>query len=97
MNRGELERQIAKQTDLPLWVVNAVITGFLEVTLATVKRGEQVMVRGFGAFVPRIKSAAKKKNPRSGEPMRIPKRKTMVFLPSAQAKEKLNGRRRSTH
>lgn len=95
MNRGELEKQIAKRTDLPIWAVNAVITAFFEVMITSIKKGDQVTVRGFGTFVSRMKSASKKPNPRTGVLMKIPKRRTVVFLPSSQMKERLNGRRRT--
>lgn len=94
MNRGELVQSVANKTELPVTTVDVVLTATLEVIALTIRTEEDVSIRGFGRFIPRWRVATVKINQRTGERNRIPKRLSMVFLPSPQLKERLNGRRR---
>jgi len=50
----------------------------------TVKNGERVSVQRLGAFELRELKDKKIKNPRTGEKMRIPVRRKVVFTPNRQ-------------
>ena len=93
MTRGELAKIISDRTGVPASTVDTVLTSMIEVITLTIATGEEVSIRTFGRFVPRGKSAATKANPRTGAPMVIPARKTVVFFPSTKMKDRLNGRR----
>lgn len=96
MNRQELAEAISNETDLPVTTVDSVIGAMIKVVTLTVKVGEEVNIRTFGRFVPRDRVATTKMNPRTGESHRIPKRRSIVFLPTGSMKGRLNGRRRRT-
>ena len=90
MNRSDLIRMVSRQIDEPQWVVEKTIDGIVDVIAMAMVSEENVTVAGFGRFESRVKSAAVKPNPRTGEPMEVPKRVTVVFLPSRKLKTRLN-------
>lgn len=94
MNRGELVQAVANKTGVPVTTVDVVLGAVLEVITLTIRTEEEVSIRSFGRFQPRWRVATVKINQRTGERNRIPKRLSVVFLPSSQLKERLNGRRR---
>ena len=70
------------------------IAGIVETVLETIKetleRGERVKISGFGNFEVRRKKERKGRNPRTGESIKIPERKVLVFKPSQVLKKALN-------
>lgn len=95
VTRGELAEFISDDTDLPITTVESVLGSFMKIVTLTVSNDEEVSLRTFGKFVPRTRSGSTKKtNPRTGEPMKIPPRRSVVFFPSTTMKQRLNGRRR---
>lgn len=94
MYRTELTRAISHRTGYSIAVVDEILQAFIEVTISTVKAGENVTIRGLGRFVPRRKVAQVKNNPRvPGEKIKVPARTTAVFYPSDSMKEELNAPR----
>lgn len=94
MYRTELTRAISYRTGYSIAVIDEVLQAFIDVTIETIKAGEQVSIRGFGRLVPRRKVAQAKNNPRvPGEKIKVPARTTAVFYPSDSMKEELNAPR----
>jgi DNA-binding protein HU-beta len=94
MYRTELTRAISDRTGYSIAVIDEVLQAFIDVTIGTIKAGEQVSIRGFGRLVPRRKVAQVKNNPRvPGEKIKVPARTTAVFYPSDSMKEELNAPR----
>ncbi len=56
----------------------------------TLQRGERVELRGFGAFSTSIQKARISRNPRTGEKINTPKKKTIHFKMSKDLFKKLN-------
>ena len=56
----------------------------------TLKRGERVELRGFGVFYSNIQKARISRNPRTGEKVSTPKKKTIHFKMSKDLFKKLN-------
>ena len=57
---------------------------------STLKRGERVELRGFGVFYSNIQKARISRNPRTGEKVSTPKKKTIHFKMSKDLFKKLN-------
>lgn len=47
-----------------------------------IKRGERIIIHGFGTFELVTRRAKKGRNPRTGEPVAIPPRRAVKFKPS---------------
>ena len=56
----------------------------------TLKRGERVELRGFGVFSTRIQKARISRNPKTGEKVNTPKKKTIHFKMAKDLFKKLN-------
>ena len=56
----------------------------------TLKRGERVELRGFGAFSTNIQKARISRNPKTGEKVNTPEKKTIHFKMSKEMFKKLN-------
>ena len=58
----------------------------------TLERGENVKLTGFGNFRVRDKSTRLGRNPKTGEPMKIPARRVVTFKGSPILRTKMNGK-----
>ena len=56
----------------------------------TLKRGERVEIRGFGVFSTNIQKARISRNPKTGEKVNTPEKKTIHFKMSKDLFKKLN-------
>ena len=56
----------------------------------TLKRGERVELRGFGVFSSKIQKARISRNPKTGEKVNTPAKKTVHFKMSKEMFKKLN-------
>jgi DNA-binding protein HU-beta len=90
MNRSDLIAEIAERQNLPATTVEEVLDAFTSLTLETLQQGEQVAIRSFGKFVPRVRKAVTRMNPRTQEPISVPETRSVGFVPSLKLKERLN-------
>jgi integration host factor subunit beta len=54
------------------------------------KSGEKVEIRGFGSFTVRQRGPREARNPKSGEIVRIPEKKTPFFKTGKELKDRVN-------
>jgi len=59
-----------------------VVDGFLNAVKQALAQGQGIEIRGFGTFKVRQRKARMARNPRTGEPVRVPARISPVFKPS---------------
>ena len=57
---------------------------------STLKRGDRVAIRGFGVFSTHIQKARISRNPKTGEKVNTPEKKTIHFKMSKDLFKKLN-------
>ena len=57
---------------------------------STLKRGERVELRGFGIFHSKTQKASIRRNPRTGEKVNVPQKKTIHFKMAKDLFKKLN-------
>ena len=60
---------------------------------STLKRGERVELRGFGIFSSKIQKARISRNPKTGEKVNTPEKKTIHFKMAKDLFNKLNNER----
>ena len=84
MTKADLVERVAKAVGprLSKKECGMVVEAFLASVQETLVRGEGIEIRGFGTFKVRHRKARKARNPRTGEPVEVPPRKTPVFQPS---------------
>lgn len=52
--------------------------------------GDRVEIRGFGSFTIRLREAREARNPKSGDVVRIPSKKTPFFKTGKELRERVN-------
>ena len=67
-------------------VVNLIFDSMSE----ALKNGEKVEIRGFGSFTIREREAREARNPKSGEVVKIPAKRTPFFKTGKELRERVN-------
>ncbi len=68
-------------------VVNTIFDGIGDALIS----GDRVEIRGFGSFCIREREAREARNPKSGELVQIPSRKTPFFKTGKELRARVNG------
>ncbi|MFQ5451979.1 MAG: HU family DNA-binding protein [Candidatus Paceibacterota bacterium] len=79
MTKADLVAQVAKQTNLTNKAAKDAVNGVFNTISDAMKRGEKVVVTGFGTFLVRRRAARKGRNPQTGAEIQIPATKTPGF------------------
>lgn len=87
MNKGELIEALATQTGQSKAAAAKSLDALLELITKTVAKKQDVTLIGFGTFKAAKRAARKGKNPRTGEPLKIPATTIPRFSPGARFKE----------
>lgn len=82
MNRSEIIRGLARESDLTQEQVDKLISRFLEVIANSLACDEDVLLSGFGKFESRHRNAVMRVNPKTREPVMVPSKRTVGFVPS---------------
>lgn len=91
MNKKELIRLTSLQTGIPRADCERILDALLEITSDELAEGGELLLSGFGAL--RVKERASRigVHPRTGEPMEISAKKTVVFKAGGALQAKLEG------
>ncbi|MCS6992129.1 MAG: HU family DNA-binding protein [Chitinophagales bacterium] len=79
MNKGELIVKIAKDAKISKTAANAALDSFINNTMSALKKGDRVVLVGFGTFMVVRRAARKGRVPRTGQTVTIPARKVVKF------------------
>ncbi len=90
MTKAELIEDIVKRSGLSKAEAKACLDAFLASVTASLKRGEQVRLVGFGSFMPVARSAGLARNPRTGAQVKRRASKTARFRIGEALKSALN-------
>jgi DNA-binding protein HU-beta len=87
MNRTELEAVVAEQSGMSRKDVAAIIDKTFAAIEASLKRGDDVRLLGFGTFSIKESAAKEGHNPRTGKKIAIPAKRRPVFRAGKGLKE----------
>ena len=87
MNKTELVQAIAEKANLTKVQAKAALDATLEAMGATLKKGDKVVLIGFGTFQVIKKDARKGINPATKEAIDIPAKKVVKFKAGAELAE----------
>ena len=90
MNKTQLIDTVSKEANIKKRDVEAVVESFLNTIVGSVAKGEKVQITGFGSFERKQRGERTIKNPRTGEPMKVPPSKSPSFSAGSVFKEKVN-------
>jgi DNA-binding protein HU-beta len=79
MNKTELIAVLATEADVTQKVAEQVLKALTESVTVSLKKGEKVVITGFGTFEVRHRVARQGKNPRTGAPIQVPAQNTPAF------------------
>ena len=91
MNRKELVEALANKTGSTKADAERNIVALIEVTTATLKKGDNVALVGFGTFEVRKRAARNGRNPSTGAAIKIKASKAPAFKAGATLKAAVNG------
>jgi len=79
MTKSDLIELVSKKAKLTKRAAGDAVDAFLAGIIDAMKKGEKVVVTGFGTFSVRKRVARKGRNPQTGAPINIAARKTPGF------------------
>ncbi len=90
MNKSELIDAIAKGADLPKTKAQEALEATTAAIKGSLEGGNDVRLVGFGTFSVSNRAATTGRNPRTGEPIKIPASKRPTFKAGKELKEAVN-------
>ena len=82
MTKAQIVDRIAAATGLTKMETEAVVDGFMQTVLEAVADGDRVELRGFGTFRAVERAPRTARNPRTDQPVPVPRRMAPVFKPA---------------
>ena len=79
MNKGELVDAIAKDAKISKSQAQGALDALVSNVKKSLRKGDKVTVVGFGTFSASRRSARTGRNPRTGQPIKIPAKKVAKF------------------
>lgn len=90
MNKQELIDNIAESADITKASAGRALDSMLESVTGALKKGDSVVLVGFGTFSVRDRKARLGRNPRTGEEIQIKAAKVPAFKAGKALKDSLN-------
>ena len=89
MNKTELIAAVAASTRTSKKAADAAVNAVLDAIADALKQGDSVMLLDFGTFEVRHRGERTARNPRNGEPVRLPAAAVPAFKAGKRLKEKI--------
>ena len=90
MTKNKLVEIIANAAGISKNAAARALDAFMDSVTKSLREGKDIMLVGFGAFRTSQRVARTGRNPRTGEPMKIPAIKVVRFSAGKKLKEALN-------
>ena len=90
MTKADIVDVIASSTGLTKVETEAVVNGFMETVKDSLKRGENIELRGFGSFKVVKRAQRVARNPKTNEEVIVPEQYVPVLKVSKEFKESVN-------
>lgn len=92
MKRSDMIRTIQVQFgQMQTNDATAILDTISDFAIESVANGNKIEIRGFGTFQPRMRAARVGYNPASGKSINLAPSKTILFKPSRELTNKMNG------
>lgn len=90
MNKSELIEAIAASADIPKAAAGRALDAMVDSVADTLKKGDQVVLVGFGTFSVKDRAARTGRNPQTGEPIQIAAARVPSFKAGKALKDAVN-------
>ncbi len=89
MTKAQIVDRISEATGLTKLETEAVVDGFMQTVLSAVAEGDRVELRGFGTFRAVERAPRTARNPRTDQPVPVPRRMAPVFKPAQEFRRRV--------
>jgi DNA-binding protein HU-beta len=96
MTKNELARELAEELELPRKQVLELIDALLEKITDVLKSGDKIQMTPFGQFKVRDRAARIARNPKTGEPIKVPAKRVLKFIAGRTLKEAVGTAKRGS-
>jgi DNA-binding protein HU-beta len=96
MTKNELARELAEELELPRRQMVEIIEALLEKITDVLKSGDKIQLTPFGQFKVRDRAARIARNPKTGEPIKVPAKRVLKFIAGRVLKEAVGTAKRGT-
>lgn len=86
MTKADIVDVIASATGLTKVETEAVVDGFIQTVIDTMKQGKNIEIRGFGSFKVKKRKGRVARNPRTGEQVMVEEHFVPIFKVSKELK-----------
>ncbi len=90
MNKAQMIEKLAEKTKLTKSQTEDFLDATLDLIQKAVAKGDEVKLVGFGTFSKLNRKARNGRNPKTGEPVKIPGSKVPKFKPGKEFRDILN-------
>ena len=90
MNKQDLVSKVADTADISKTKAASAVDAVIDAIKGSLKKGDPVRLVGFGTFSVADRAATTGRNPRTGEPIKIPASKQPKFKAGKELKEAVN-------
>jgi integration host factor beta subunit len=88
---GLIEKVAEKTPHISKKDTEVVVNTIFDAMTDALKRGERIEIRGFGSFQVKVREARDGRNPKTGEMVNIPAKRTPFFKVGKELKEMVDG------
>jgi DNA-binding protein HU-beta len=90
VNKSELIDAIAASADIPKAAAGRALDAMIETVSESLKKGDPVVLVGFGTFSVKERAARTGRNPQTGQPIEIKAATVPTFKPGKALKDAVN-------
>ncbi|MCS7278658.1 MAG: HU family DNA-binding protein [Thermodesulfobacteriaceae bacterium] len=87
MNKAELVKRMAEIAEVSKGTAERLLDSFMQAVEEAISKGDKVVLVGFGTFQVVTRASREGRNPRTGEPLKIPSKKIVKFKPGKKLEE----------
>ncbi len=87
MRKRDIVLNISQDTEIKQVVVKEVVQKTFDSILNALKQGKRIELRNFGVFQIKVRKKRIGRNPKTGEVVPVPQRRTVVFKPGLEMKK----------
>ena len=89
MRKRDIVLRISQESRIKQIVVKEVVQRTFDVILSALSEGKRIELRNFGVFHVKTRKQRVGRNPKTGDVVPVPERKTVTFKPGLDMKQKI--------
>ena len=87
MNKAELVKRMAEIAETTKVNAEKLLDAFIQAVEEALAKGDKVVLVGFGSFQVVTRAEREGRNPKTGQPLKIPAKKVPKFVPGKKLEE----------